>query len=491
MRVVKIIPPLLTLIIILFLFLSTSLLLFDPPIWPDEAIIADISRNLYTEHRLGTNLWQGFVDGVENHVYWWPPLFLYTNAILFAATGFSLTNQRLLTVFFSVIFLITYYLLLVQLLSSKKLQLKQFLPGLTMMLLITDKTFLKASRWGRPEILVLALVFPALLFYAKTLVRKKVKNINLLLFFSGLFLGMATITHLIAISFAFPVISSMILKKRTGIYRFLGFYLFIIGFILPVSAWLLSIFPNYQILKNQLFLVSEYRLVSDSWINKVWNFSPIPEKISYLTYFFISLCFIIFAFIRRQPQNLFLAFSLLSVWIFVIIGKIETYPVFFIPLVFIAFAILFEKARSTFFKSLLSLTLFAVLVSNLYLYFESYKANLRTDESYRLMRDKILETIPAGKTVYLSSIPDAYFFFELGRNKLYEFPAVKTSIQNYKKVLDESDYIIFNAFLDHPSVANYLNTYVSRNLATVKQINLPNGTTILVIKLIDLKDRKD
>lgn len=92
--------------ILLFVFLvvtifSVDLFLKEPAVWPDEAVLADIASNIVHENRVGTDLWQGLIPGIENHDLSYPPVFYLTDALWIKIFGLSIVNLRLLSVIFS------------------------------------------------------------------------------------------------------------------------------------------------------------------------------------------------------------------------------------------------------------------------------------------------------------------------------------------------------------------------------------------------------
>lgn len=484
----KLISYPLILIIILFIYLSTSSLTYTPPPWPDEALYMDIARNFIQHGKLGSDLLKGFVPGAENYSHWSPPFFLIINSLWLNLTGFTLTNQRLMTVLLSAAFLLVFYLISVDYLGSKNTRFNKFLPLYITALLIFDDLFLKTSRLSRPEMLILLLSFSSYYFYLKTISGKAVKRLSLWLFLSGLLLGLATTTHLITISFLIPVFIDLLLSQKLSIFKFRAFLVFLSGLVLPISIWILSILPSIDTYKQQFLLIINNRIVSDAWLDRIAGSDDLVLKTIYIIYFIVSGSLIILALKSKKRLNLFFAAALISVIFFALLGKIYTYHALFIPFIYLGLGYLLKKTKALYRKIFLILSL-VLLLSNIYIFVTLHVAHSKSAAIYSTLNAKIISVIPPGKSVYLSSIPDTYFLFEPGINELREFPALKVSKEDFEKVLDQTDFIVFSGFLGHPGIAEYLNNYIINNIDKHEHIALPNDLTIDIIELKSRQER--
>ena len=111
-------------------------------------------------------------------------------------------------------------------------------------------------------------------------------------------------------------------------------------------------------------------------------------------------------------------------------------------------------------------------------------------DSYPTFQNQILKAIPSEKTVFLSSIPDAYYAFGTDRDQLLEFPALFDGMDRFKKTLREVDYIVFNGiYIPDPEAALYLDHYIAKNLDSLQELTSPYH--VLVIKLKDKNLRSD
>lgn len=488
-KIYQFFSPSLILLVIIFLFFSCSLLLDDPPVWPDEALFADISLNLLHEHRLGTDLWKNMVDGVQDHAYWYPPLYYYLNAFWFKLLGFSIVNQRLLSVFFGAIVIVLFYFLTRKLLPKLYGSINKLLPLATGLLLAIDPNFLKATRIGRPEILVIALTFAAFLTYLIVLKEKNIPTKKKYFFLIGIFLGLSLITHLLAIGFVIAVSIFVVYSNKKRIFDFKNYYHYTAGLITPPLFWMIYIFPNYNFLIDQLRLVRLSRNNTIPWYINVYNF-PYPDKINYIIYILVSLGFIIFTLKNRKPIYILLSLLLSFAWIFTTLGEIYWYTVYPVIFSYLALVILAYHSLNLSFKTpwkpLAILISLAAAIFLFYSNIHNFSNNInkyQDTNSYQSFKDQITKAIPPGKTVYLSSIPDAYYAFESGRNSLVEFPVLLADLEKHRKTLSEVDYIIFsNIYIAEPKGANYFNDYISKNIDSVTEISDPYPVLIMKLK---------
>lgn len=491
----KLLNPILILILSIFLLMSLSLLLDEPMVWPDEAIYGDISRNLMLENRMGTDLWKGFIEGIENHAYSLPPLYLYTGALWYKIFGFSITNQRLLSVFLGTVFIIIFYFLSSKLIILKNPRYRRLLIILTTLMLATDFVYLKASRLARPEILVLVLSGSSMLTYLQSAKEKLSHRQGWYLLITGLLLGLAIITHLIAVAFTLAVVLTFIYSQRNNLFEFRRYYFLIIGFLLPVLVWLISIYPNYHFLFNQLNLVAISRHYTIPWYTNVLNF-PVMMKLNYFFYLLISLIFIIFTFKNRQHTNILICLILISAWIFATLGTLYWYTIYAIPFVYLALFILMSKSFSE--KSNKHLLLPAKLALSavcLFLFYSNISNHIglfntyRNTNNYTLFLSQVSKAVPEGKTVYLSSIPDAYYAFNPDKNRLLEFPALIDGLDSFKKTIKEADYIVFNGEFLPDMYVPYFHQYITDNEESVQRLASPYP--LIIFKMKDKSLRKD
>lgn len=485
----------LILIISIFLFLSTSLLLDDPVVWPDEAIYGDISWNILNEGRMGTDLWKGFINGIENHAYSLPPMYLYSSALWYKFFGFSITTQRLFSVFLATLFMWVFYLIATRLIVSKNKSISTFLPIAATFFLSLDFVFLNAARLGRPEILVLLLTGLAMLCYLKSFEQKEVKKEVGFLYLTGLFTGLSVITHLIASGFAIAITLALLYSKGKKIFSKKRYLFFIAGTAGPIILWLILLYPNYMYLLNQLSLVQLSRNFTIVWYKNVLTFSPML-KVNYLLYLLTSVFFIVVTFKNSKKHSyILLCLVIVAGWIYATLGTLIWYTVLTIVYTYAALAAIINQVFSSksksfpliFSKLVLIISCLVLFYTNLTTYIYQYN-RYKNKNYYGLFTDQVSQAVPSKTTVYLSSIPDAYYAFDKGRNNLLEFPALYGGKDNFKKTLREVDYMVLNgSYIPDPEAFFYLDRYIAKNLDSAHELVFPYKVIILKMKEKNLR----
>ncbi len=456
------------------------MLLGDPVVWPDEAVYADIARNIIVENRLGTDLLKGMIPGFESHAYWSPPLFMYGIAAWFKVFGFSILNQRLFSVTLGTIAVVIFFLLTQRVNVFKKTA--YLIPTVTTLLLVTDPVFLKASRISRPEIMVLAFTSAAFLIYLKILKGSKGRK-NIYLFLCGLLLGLGLVTHMLALSFALAFFVALITNENKNRFNLKKYFLFIAGLALPTIIRLLSIFPNYSYLFYQLNLITNSSNYTKSLYFYVSQL-PLSLQSDYFLVLLIFISFLVYVFKNRTPERITLALILILSWAFSYLGSIQWYAVYPIFFTYLGFSILMseffkEENKQIYFKAALAVICLGLLFAHLN-WFLTISSIYKKDDYQNFSRG-LQAVIPPGKTVYLSSLPDAYYPLA-ERNKIYTYPTFTLDLNEFKKILDDTGYIVFNNFYSPPEVNAFTNKYLDLNVESVSQLNGPYQIYIIKLK---------
>lgn len=466
---------------LVFLILSVLLLLKEPPVWPDEAIYADIAQNILKENRLGTFLWQRLIPNVENCACWNPPVLFYAIAFWFKLFGFSIVNQRLLSILAGLLFLVVFYLFAKLFFTSKSI----WFPTLTLGSLILDFTFLKATRVSRPEIFILLFGTSSLYFLLQGF---KIDNLKLKLLFivtSGILASFTFLIHYLGIFFFLSVILVILLANKLLILRTKIFYLFMASFFTPIAIWVLSRFSEINTIKEQFFLASLRKNMESPWLIILWQTQPLSLKLLYLSYLLITAVFLVFSFISKEKKYLILSLVLLSSWVFALLGKMFWYFVLPLPFIYLAFFLLLSEIWKDKLKLKILGGIFLIIVlTNLHLEYLTFLQEGGENYSYDKFAKEILKVIPDKSTVFLSAIPDPYFSFKNQRNnKLYEFPVLATSPENYLRVLNDSDFIVYNGSYEEILFGDFLLRYIERNKLNIDKIGEPFQYQAFIIKL--------
>ena len=477
-----------------FILQSTILLIKDPPIWPDEAIYADIAINWLNEKRLGPDIWLDAYPGATEHFYSYPPIFLLIVATYFKTFGTSIETQRLISQTAAIIFLFVFLCLFKSISQNKKVH---FLLVLPLIGLVLDPFFSQASRIARPEMTVTLIGSLGFLAYIKA----KNSNGSLLLFtISGLLISFSFLTHFLGgMIFTISVLLSFLLQEKFNLIKSKSFYVFIFSFLILPSFYLLSVLPNLDVFKYQLLLyagtISEYFY----FVLKLVYTSDILPQILITTYATISVIFIIKT-IKSKTRELTPFAVILSVsWIVSVYSKEVWYFFYVIPWIYLAAAILLQDFATNYFRNFLKLQkrkflhLMAIegpIILIILMFLAVFLSTFRLVNtfwgdkySYHLFVKSVLSTVPESKTVFLSSIPDPYFGFKSqGRkNTLYEFPVVQIEKEKFLNLLNNSDYIVFNGVYN--SMTELLPAYINKNTQNTTSIGSENQYKALIIEL--------
>ncbi|MCL5784710.1 MAG: glycosyltransferase family 39 protein [Patescibacteria group bacterium] len=481
---------LLSLLIAIFLFLNVPHLLDLFPVWPDESSLGDVALGIIRNGKPTTELWGNLISSVSHEVFWYPPVFLYLLSFWFKFFGFSIVNQRLLSIVLGCVFLDVFFIfskLLINKEAPKISEIKSaFLAFLGSFLLIIDPTFSKSAIVSRPEMLIMILVVGAAALVLKMLDLKNIHS-KLFLVVGGLLVGMAPMVHFLAGVFVLALVFFLALSER-NFFNKKSFWIFVASAALPSLLWLLTILPNLSVLSSQLNLEAQGRNMTPGWLNMSFTSLPLVYRLSFLIYFIITLTFFVLSALTKRAHWLLISLMLGAAWMYAFFGKIEWYSVYITPFAYAALILLLVYSIGSKKKLLMhdlrvsAISISAVLLIlgiNNYLSVVSNSA----DKSYTNFAEKVRSIVPAGKIVFLSSIPDLYYAFRSdGDYKLYEFPQVKTNQDDFKGLLDYLDYVVINAPLSNAFIGSMLDNYLQENVINVIKVD-DGGYKVLIYEL--------
>lgn len=483
-------------ILILNFILHIIYILKIPPIWPDESIYTDTALNIIKQNRIGSDLWSNTIPAIQNHTFGYSPIFFFTIAAWFKLFGFSIYNQRLLSIVASLFFLFVYSVLSKKFLVGKKNTNTSFIANLPAFLLIIDLSFIQISNISRSEIFVLffgglsLVLLMSSKLYDQSIQKRRLSI--LLIVFAGLSVGLAILYHMMGILFFLSELSYLflrgIMKKERLTYLFIGASLF------PILIWLITLMPYLNMIGPQLQTIFSSRQTSPRWINIIFKSGPLEERLLFTLYASISVLFLIYAVLNKNKNHLLLCLLLIYSWIFALIGKIQWYFIYPIPFSYLSLVVLINKSMYKKGETIINkIILNKVLLSSMFLFLIAinlkifyHKSQILTGDnySYQVFSNEISKIIPENKTIFLSSIPDAYYIFKTKRNnKLYQFPPVPISPEKYLNLLDQSDYIIYNAPLSVNRLDLYLQKYVTQNTLKMNKIGGINQYEAIIIEL--------
>ncbi|MBI2326953.1 glycosyltransferase family 39 protein [Candidatus Curtissbacteria bacterium] len=453
-----------------------TLFLKNPPVWPDEAIYANIASNWLTEKRLGPDIWLDAYPGATDHFYSYPPLFFLIIGAYFKLFGASIESQRLISQTAAIVFLIVFFFLVKSIFPNKKVHVLFILP---LIALILDPFFSRASRIARPEMTVTLIGSLGFLAFIKSRNSHNPAISHLLTIICGILTSFALLTHFLGgMIFTISILLNFLFQDKFRLIKSKNFYLFILSFLTAPFLYFLSILPNWTIFQYQLLTyskaVSEY---SYFVLSLIYSTNTV-HQILIITYIAATVSFIIKTAINKSQELIPFAIILCVSWIAVVYYKEVWYFFYVIPWIYLSASFIFIEFFTKYFKNFIKLQkrnffhLVAIeapiiLTSLMFMVGLFYTLKLiytylPNKYSYHLFEKRILDVIPQNKTVFLSSIPDPYFALKLrGTNTLYEFPVVTIEKEKFLELLDNSDYIIFTNV--YSKTSSLLPAYISKN----------------------------
>ena len=116
---------------------------------PDESLFASIAWTLWTEGFLGTELLAGAIPGIENRVYWTPPLYYVALSGWLGTWGLSLLSVRSLSIAFYIL------TLALQAMAARRVGFRHvWVPSVV---LLADPVLAKVGVLGRMDMMAIAL----------------------------------------------------------------------------------------------------------------------------------------------------------------------------------------------------------------------------------------------------------------------------------------------------------------------------------------------
>ncbi len=481
-----------TVLVVIFCGLfSLNLLMADPPVWPDEALYADSALNIIKHGQAGTSLAGNLYPYAKEYNFSYPPLFLNSVAEVFRLTNFSIYSQRLFSLLLSLGVLVGLYLFARELISSEG---RWILP-LLLIFVSFDYTFSRAAHISRPEIMVLFFSIPSLLFFEKEFSSGgKRTGTGASSVLAGFFAALAVLTHFIGAFLPIAEGIFLLLIYRLKIFRVQKIYVYCATFALTLLPWVFSIISHWNIFLLQVSASFARKVSDETWLLTAFSTQPTTIKLLYVFYLLTTVIFVIKTFNDKSPAKTLLSVTLDASWLVSIVGKQFWYYVFPVPFIYLAAALIVNDLINGWGKMdqslrkmwLLIMTPLILIAAGVSLFLQFTLLSTSGDVYYRYNEysQAILAGIPAGWSVFMSAIPDPYFALKTrNSNALYEFPSLSVPRDKYLRLLDKTDYVVYNGSYEEMVFGNLLNSYLQKNYDTIVKIGQPGGYQALVIKL--------
>lgn len=456
-----------------FYFLVNFLFFTDyPPVWPDEAEYADVSLNVLKSGQMKTELFNEIYQDKTINSY--PPILFYFYAGLYKLFGFSIEVQRTFAIISGLLFLVISYFILNKLLNN------HWSIYVSLGLLLTDWTFMRAARVSRPEIFVMLLSFIGFLIILNS---KKTRQSLI----SGILFGLAFLIHPFAILNIIITVVFLIFRDRFGAIKKL--ILFFIPLFLALVFWLSLLNFNIGYFLEGIHTQELRKAMEPGYFTQFFYVQDYGYVFLNLSLIFGSVFSLIYLMANKNIKfRSFLIIALIVSWLFIFKGKQGWYYVYPIPFIYFSYGVIikneFKNIKTSIvpYVAIVLMALSTVLNSKLnYQFFAMFQNGAF---SYELFNKSVLAAIPDNSTVFISSIPDPYFALKKEKKvNLRHFIAGPGLKDKYLETLDKSDYVVYTGALDLV-YGDMLDKYLNANKQIVMPIdNGANQYQGLIIKL--------
>lgn len=439
---------------VLFSVQTYELLVSGPPVWNDEAILTDVAKHVQTSGTLTATILKNEIPGIDEHFYFYPPLYMTWLSIWIRVFGASIVSVRMNSVFWAGIAGVLFWLCL------KKITRSPLAASAGLFLLVGNTAFGIASRTARMEIMVVACMFAVLL---------AILHERYIL--AGWFAAAAVMIHPLGIlGLCIGVVG--VLEKRS--------WKSVVSVFLPsvfcVMIWLLSMGTTisaciYQYgLQFSLKVAQQTDLVNQFTYNALYVWS--------LVFGCVLVCALAYKALRTKNYLYWVVISGVIVsFVGALVGKefwFDVYP--HVWLVMVAACLIFER-KLYIVIFLFSLSTFGISVRT-YVDFRTWTL------SYATIGKRIASVVPHGSHVFIAAIPDPYFMLQYDTSlTLQEAPPVPISIERYRQVLSEQTVVIYTRIPD-----SFFEDYMKRNAE--KTVNIKAGNVTYTIVTLRLKEKR-
>ncbi len=451
-----------------FLVITYLTFLNNPQIWPDEALFTDIAVNTGKFGYPVTSLFGSHVADLGIRAFWTPPLYYYILSVWIHVFGSGIVAVRLFSTICAVVALGGIFFL------TQKFFKKNIISFIAVFIVSIDPGFLRSAQMARMEMVTFVLSLLAFLFYLSHLHNSSRKS----LFFASFFCGLAFITHPMGALSLIVIFLHILLTNRTVKRTVVKITLFAIPLIVVTGIWLTSMVSHLNIFFKQ----TQYQLALKSTIPYyVVQFfqTDIFGAIFLIIYAAILLFFIWIFFKNRSSFTLFVLIGAVITSIAVFFGREIWYSLYIQP--FLALMMIFPLNQITgklIFKFLTVPLLLAMSFVMVYLAIQTILDVKSHSYDYNEFTKLIEEKVPPRSSIYLSTIPDAYFGLKNSDYQLYEFPPIQVPNKDYYTELDQADYIVAKISTD-----DRLLKYIFANQVEQIPIDQDNGYFAVLFKL--------
>lgn len=411
--------------VVLYLSLSFSLFLSWPVRWPDEVHFADISRTFAEEGHLGTKL----ISGMEQHVYWQPPLYFFVSAAMIKLGGFHLEVLRMFSV------LLGAGILWLTGVIAKRASGHPFVYRLSVVLLAVNPLFVNYAKLARMDGLCLLLI---LLGVHCVQDEKRSKWI------AGLFFALASMTHFMG-GVALVIVASYWLLLSQKSERRQDVLALIVPTVLALGAWSMYILQDPDSFLTQIKFQFERKshAPGESFLQFLVSFRSVP----------LWWCMMVLSIITSRWNSLILILLVASLFV-VSIAYEFSYHLYVLPFATVMIALLLVRWKEGSRRILRqgSLGVPALLLLNVLLYFGycGYVLHFKTDtvQNYEALVSEVEQRLAPESKVLLSGYPSLFWGLKESQKNFRFMEAVFLTTEMKGAALDDVQYIVFTRTYD-------------------------------------------
>jgi 4-amino-4-deoxy-L-arabinose transferase-like glycosyltransferase len=474
------IPPWKYIILVeaIYLIVSFSLFLSWPLLWPDEVHFADVARTFSEHGYLGTDL----IKGMEKHVYWQPPLYFIVSAAVITVGGFDISTLRLFSIFVG-----SGILLIVFLLGARVMK-DSLVAKVGTLLLALNPNFVNYVKLARMDGLCVFFLLLAVLLFVKGLQGGGNKTVLA----SGVFLGLAVVTHAMGFIGAVGIVLYLLLfGRRPRVVRMKRLGIILLPLVVALVLWGVYVFqdPSSFLRQMEYQFLRKSQVSQLSWIHFIERYRSIPF---FLPILIVGVVYLWKTSMRKKSETLSFLTVILIVGFLVVGFSFELpYHLYYLPYGSLAIAVLLTAAlkssrtvckRSSFIAG-------ALLIANFLMYFAYFNFTLHVvlprETDYKQFTAQIGEVIPNRSKVYLYGYPSAFWGLRQNHKELSFVEGVFLDAQSEKDVIAGVDYVIFTRGIDPENDDRELN----RHLGLLKGVCLGNNTRLELIANVGVKRR--
>lgn len=433
-----------------------------PRVWPDEVLFFSPSFELYKFNILRTPVLDGLIPGMSTHTLWMTPALFYFEAFLFQFFPETIEVARMGSAIIAVISIFFFSELARGMGISRKYRI------LLKLIILSDFLFFKIAHSARMESLCTLFAFLSMFFLVyKRTEGRKVSRVRTVL--SGVFLGLAFLSHPFAVSYSPLILLILYFRKELNSKN-----LFWIGFggFASLSLWLVYVIPNWDIFLIQFGAQLGRKKELYNVFTLVYKWKVVFSEFRYPWIKSILFGIVVLAAIYRFftnrwkmemksdfPVFLFAFFYLLNILVFLFISSEAWYVYHLIfPLALVLVALPGERSEDYGDAPLILSGLYNVFVLGSFFYFNFFLMDMKVlTLTYHRQIESVIGT---SKSIYFQAIPDSYFYFREKKPevKLMEFiPGELPISQDYfSKTIQSFDaYVFYRTDLMNPVLQKY------------------------------------